>query len=186
VVQLRRHPDDDVSRLGDQPWPSAGPAAGGRFNVLLTEDRPHGVEHWTAQLPRLLEPQGVRSFVARCGEEAIDFATQMAIHAAVIDMATPLGRTSGPADAATAGQWVLELLRRMHSQPPVVVLRPRTVGRREADRMLQTALRMGAFSVMDKPIELEELLIVFRRLVDRRYGGGWPGDRSTHETTDRS
>ncbi len=62
-----------------------------RLNVLLTQDRQYPGEHWTAQLPRLLEPQGVASYLARTVQEAIDFAENMQIHAAVIDLGIPMG-----------------------------------------------------------------------------------------------
>ena len=73
-----------------------------------------------------------------------------------------------------AGVWLLELFRRMRNSPPTVVLRSPTYNRADAERLLQEALRLGAFSVLDKPVELEQLLAVFRRLVDRQYRGLWP------------
>ena len=42
-------------------------------------------------------------------------------------------------------------------------------------RALNEALRLGAFSVMEKPVDVEQLLGVFRRLMDKRYRGNWPG-----------
>ena len=53
-----------------------------RLNVLITEDRPHPPEHWTSQLPRLLEPQGIVAYLARSGREAIDLAER--VHATLI------------------------------------------------------------------------------------------------------
>jgi CheY-like chemotaxis protein len=171
--------------------------SGTRFNILLTEDRPHtGEQHWTDQLPRLLQPQGVEAFVASTGRDAIRLAERFAIHAAVIDMGTPLGEAldamssppsggsgavpspptpSGAAQAGPAGLWLLELFRRMPNRPPVVLLRKPAYSRGQAERILRDALRLGAFSVMNKPVELEQLLAVFQRLVDRRYSGAWPG-----------
>ena len=60
-----------------------------RLNVLLTEDAPSDPEHWTGQLSRLLQPQGVAAYVARSGVEAIDLVERVDIHAAVIDMYQP-------------------------------------------------------------------------------------------------
>ena len=148
-----------------------------RFNVLLTEDRPHGEPHWTTELPRLLQPQGVASYMARTGREAIDLAEQMEVHAAVIDLATPIDPMSqerSTAGARGGGMWLLELLRLLPSRPPVVILRRPGLSPRQDDRLLTEALRLGAFSVMNKPVELEQLLTVFRRLMDSRYRGTWP------------
>ena len=183
-----------------------------RFNILLTEDRPHtGEQHWTDLLPRLLQPHGVEAYVASTGRDAIRLAEQRPIHAAVIDLGTPLGEAldpmprrlstphgSTPPDSAPAGStrirstqsdpkksrssqagpaglWLLELFRRIPNQPPVVLLRKPAYSRSQAERILRDALRLGVFSVMNKPVELEQLLAVFQRLVDRRYSGTWPG-----------
>ena len=150
----------------------------GRFNVLLTEDRPRPDEYWSRQLPRLLEPQGVVTHLASTGRQALDLAENLPIHAAVIDMGTPMGEDSSKgADAFSgepAGAWLMQLFQRLPNRPPVVIVHSRTYSQREADRVLRDALRLGAFSVLNKPIELEQLLRVFRRLLDRQYHGFWP------------
>ncbi len=175
MVNVRRQHDQDSDWFARGP---VGPGRSDRFNVLLTEDRGHGDEHWINQLPRLLEPMGVRTYVARSGREAIDMAEARRIHAAVVDLATPLADASrGPASAGDAGMWLLELLSRLPNRPPVVVLRQPAISFREAERMLREALRLGAFSVLDKPVGLEQLLAVFRRLLDQAYRGQWPEGR---------
>lgn len=153
---------------------------GARLNVLLTEDRPHAQEHWSRQLPRLLQPQGVVAFLARTGEEAIAVVERHEIHAAVLDLGTPRSSTrsagsvgGGNGDDA-AGLWLLELFRRLPSQPPVVVINSPVINQRQVDRLLSDALRLGAFSVLNKPVRLEQLLEVFQRLIERRYQGAWP------------
>lgn len=155
-----------------------------RLNVLVTEDRPHGGEHWTRQLSQLLEPQGVAAYVVPTGRQALELAGQLEFHAAVIDLGTPIGSLEGLNKAdprlprtsahAAAGVWLLELIRRLPNQPPVVVVNGPAVSDAEVARSLSQALKLGAFSVLHKPIELEHLLAVFQRLVDRRYAGAWP------------
>ncbi|MEX0777387.1 MAG: hypothetical protein WD042_16915 [Phycisphaeraceae bacterium] len=153
--------------------------APGRFNVLLTEDRPHPSEHWTIQLPRLLEPQGVQSFVVRSGHEAVAVVERFEVHAAVIDLATPLD--AGPGQAArqqasrTAGLWLVELFRRLPHAPPVVIVHDTAFSHRDVTRLMHDALRLGAFSILAKPVELEQLLAVLQRLLERQYRGAWPG-----------
>lgn len=158
-----------------------------RFNLLLTEDRPHvGEQHWTALLPRLLVPQGVNAFVVDSGQKAIAVADRMEIHAAVIDLGTPRGKGTawqmrpGLPSAGPGGLWLLELFRRLPNSPPVVLLRKPAYSRVQAERLLREALRLGVFSVMNKPVDIEQLLAVFQRLVDRRYSGTWP-DASGNE-----
>jgi len=157
-------------------------SGGARLNVLLTEDWPRPVEHWTQQLCRLLEPQGIRSYVARSGDEALQLSSRLDFDAAILDLGLPLGgsdRTSGRSGhrgRATAGSdlWLLELFRRLPNRPPVVLLRGPAYTQGQVDRLLRDALRMGVFSVLNKPINLEQVLIVFQRLIDRRYRGAWP------------
>ena len=144
-----------------------------RFTVLLTEDREHAVEHWTHQLPRLLQPQGVQAYVARTGQEALELAKQVPVHAAVIDLLTPADERSGTG-RAPGGLWLLELLRRSPQRPPVVLVSNPTYSQRQLQRYLNEALRLGAFSVINRPVELEALLESIRRLIDRRYKGTWP------------
>lgn len=167
-----------------------------RLNVLLTLDRPHASEHWTNQLSRLLEPQGVAAYVVDSVQEAMEVATELPIHAAVVDLGTPLedrrvvregeaGPTAGPTTGgarSTRSQasgelpevWVLELFQRLPRRLPVVVVHSPARSRRENEWILSQTLRLGAFSVLNKPVQLEQLLIVFQRLVDRRYRGNWP------------
>ena len=56
----------------------------------------------------------------------------------------------------------LRMIRRMNAGLPVVL-----VARRRSRRFMEGALRLAAFSVVDKPLEREELLIQLRRIVDR-------------------
>lgn len=167
---------------------------GSRLNVLLTQDRPHPMEHWTAQIPRLLEPLGIAAYVAPTVEEALSLAESMEIHAAVVDLSTPLastgrdgarasmpgvrapnpGRTTAARSSGQPGLWLLELFRRLPNHPPVVVIHSPATDRREGDRLLSEALRLGAFSVLAKPVEIEQILAVFRRVLDRQYRGSWP------------
>ncbi len=148
--------------------------------MLLTQDRPHDTGHWSSQLPRLLEPQGVVSYVVRTGLDAVAVAERYEVHAAVVDMATPRGESGSPQGSAAtsnsraAGMWLLELLRRLPNCPPVVIVYDAHVNERDIGRLLHEALRLGAFAVLNKPIGLDQLLMTFQRLVDRQYRGAWP------------
>ncbi len=165
-----------------------------RLNVLLTLDRPHASEHWTTQLPRLLEPQGVAAYAVASVAEAVELAHELPIHAAIVDLGTPLGEARGAGRGYTgglaggmaaglgrggsedpSGLWVLELFRRLPRRPPVVVVHSPARSQRESNWILSQSLRLGAFSVVNKPVQIDQLLLIFQRLVDRQYRGNWPG-----------
>lgn len=176
MVNVRRHVDRDSAE-----WPPDGATPGlgrrARLNVLLTEDYPQPTEHWTVQMQRLLEPLGVASFVARNGEEALEVTARVQIHAAVVDLSTPMAPPARRrAGMGSPGElWLLDLLRRLPTRPPVVVVRSPAFSRVDMDRLMAEALRLGAFSVLNKPVDLERMLAVFQRLIERRYRGSWPG-----------
>jgi DNA-binding response OmpR family regulator len=147
---------------------------GARLNLLLTEHRQQAPEHWARQLPRLLASHGIEPYTVSTGREAFDLAERVPIHAALIDLATPLGERRQQPEEAFGGLSLLELLRRMPDQPPVVVINSRAYSERQLQRLLNEALRRGAFSVIDRPRDLEALLAAIQRMIDRRYHGHWP------------
>ena len=148
-----------------------------RFNVLLTDDRDHRPESWTRQLPQLLQPQGVQAYVARTAEEAVALTTEYSIHAALIDLSTPRASSveSGVDPAYSGGGlWLLEMMRRSDTPPPIVVVNSTIQTPNQAQRFLTRALQLGAFSVVNRPVELEALLDIIYRLIQRQYRGQWP------------
>jgi len=133
---------------------------------------------------------GILSHRAGSGKEAQDVIKSIQIHIAVVDLGLPLDLT--PAGVASTeqgsapeleegGARLLELLHRMSTPPPtVVVKRARSV--RDDHRDMAQALRMGAFAVVDRPHDahdLNVLLEVLRRCLGRFYDGRWPGNVAT-------
>lgn len=162
-----------------------------RLNVLLTEDRPREPEYWLEQLPRLLSNLGMAAYLARTAGEALTLAAQMPIHAALVDLETPLGdfgraaatlaaggrRLPGTATGMgqmPSGLWLLEFLRRLPASPPVVIVHQPATDRRDEDRLLREGLRLGAVSMVPKPAGIEQVLQAFRQVMDRQYRGAWP------------
>jgi CheY-like chemotaxis protein len=123
---------------------------------------------------------GVTSYVVRSGQEAFDLAEKTTIHAAVVDLATPRSLTDAdappqtPASSMPGGLWILELFQRLQNSPPVVLVRSRAIVERDINRLMRDALRLGAFTVLENPVQLENLLAVFQRLLNREYQGFWP------------
>lgn len=157
----------------DQPDPNEAPS-GPRLNLLLSYG---GWREGSAvdQIPQLLSPLGIHSIRVYSGEEAAEVISSTDIHIAVVDLAIPLHRRreDGPTEAPS-GPRILQLLRRLHQPPPTVVVRPHQAATRESTRTLSDALREGAFAVLDRPVNIETMLEVMRRVVRRHYADNWP------------
>lgn len=161
------------------PADPAGPTGRARFRLLLTEDRAHPEEHWTRQLPAVLRPMGIDALIASTGQQALDLIQRDPIHAAVIDLATPKSaseaKAANNADPATGGGlWLMQVIQRLPQRPPVVVVNSRSYSQRQVQRLLNQALALGAFSVVNRPVRLDALLNTFQRLIERAYNNTWP------------
>ena len=149
-------------------------AASPRLNLLLTyggwRDMPA-----VLQLPRLLEPMGIRAMQAESGDEAARIINREPVHIAVVDLEIPIDARPGmAARPRSGGAKLLQLLKRLETPPPTIVVKPRHGSAREHARSLSQSLREGAFAVLDRPLELESLLDVLRRVLQRHYRNGWP------------
>jgi DNA-binding NarL/FixJ family response regulator len=119
---------------------------------------------------------GVESMRARTARQAEQVIRSQPIHIAVVDLGLPLDAPTGshhhPHDEA--GCRVLELLRRLDSPPPTVIVRS-TRAAREATRDLNAALRFDAFAVVDRTsADVELMLKILQRCLERFYQGRWP------------
>lgn len=177
---------------GGRASPTPGNTGPGRLNLLLSASGPLAWrdESWAECLPRLLEPMGVRTYRVHSGHEAARLIESTRVHIALVDLGLPLGRAgAGATGTAGAGGGVgvgagmtpeggarlLELLARLSSPPPTVVLKPERTAREDA-RTLCSALGAGAFAVLERPVQLEAVLDVMRRVLRRFYADRWPGD----------
>lgn len=149
--------------------PHQTPESRPRLNLLFSSTWRQGVP--TTELPRLLDPLGVRCFEARCGLDAARIVEREEVHIALVDLELPM---EAGGDPRPAGHQVLQLLRRMNPAPPVVLVRPAQASRRESARGLSDAMREGVFAVLDRPLGLEPVLETLRRVVRRHYADRWP------------
>ena len=151
-----------------------------RLNLLLT-DGGWREESWADRLPQLLEPLGVSAVRAGCGREAASVLRETPIHAAVLDLSLPMDArhrrrafSGGPMTLDEGGVRLIELVGRLATRPPLVIVRqPRSS--REDQRTLALAMKLGAFAVVDRPVDLEHILRVLHKLLERHYRGRWPG-----------
>ncbi len=157
-----------------QPHLGTSDPAPGRLNLLLSRAG-WQTNPWVDRLPTLLAPLGIHSLIAETANAAKQVIRSNPIHIAVVDLALPLDDTPGTDEES--GIRILELLARQPNHPPTVVIkRNRTA--RDDQREMNAALRAGAFAVVNRPHaqnELESLLQVLRRCLDRHYHSRWPG-----------
>jgi|GEM_PF-1137873 len=123
------------------------------------EDRPFGLvvtgeaEFWSDALQRIVGPSFLRTYNARSGDELLDVVRSGRADAAVLD---------------ESAEWeldvmkILRMIRRLNEALPVVVVTQRT-----DRRTLEDALRLTAFSVVARPLEIEEMLRQIQRMMDR-------------------
>lgn len=130
---------------------------------------------------------GVKAVRVTSGSEAASVLHDIPIHIAMVDLALPLNAPpcSPPAAAATArpnpddtidaegGERLLQLLARLNHPPPTVVVHRRK-SHRETSRQVASALRAGAFAAIERPVHLETVLEVMRRILRRYYANRWP------------
>lgn len=159
-----------------------------RLNLLLSHADWRQDDSPVHHLAQLLAPMGIQSFEVASGEEAADVIRAYPIHIAVVDLGIPLQRSPqacndvafvtvsnvAPTPETPGGPRILQLLRRLDQPPPTVVVRPPQPTHRESVRTLSDALREGAFAVLDRPLQLESLLEVMRRILRRHYANHWP------------
>ncbi|HYE03417.1 MAG TPA: hypothetical protein VD963_09305 [Phycisphaerales bacterium] len=120
---------------------------------------------------------GVQALRARSANQAERTIRSHPVHIAVVDLSLPWNDcpVHGGPGGAEAGPRVLELLRRLESPPPTVVIR-QARGRRDDSRCLAAALRCDAFAVVDRAAaDLELMLELLRRVLRRHYHDRWPG-----------
>jgi CheY-like chemotaxis protein len=132
-----------------------GTAATNRLTLLLANDQ----EQWHDTIRQLLESQGVQTLSARSGREALDLIESVPVHVAVLDTQMP----------QLGGLQVVRLMRELEKAPPAILL-----ARSLTNHLLQEALGMQVFSVLEKPVDFNLLLDAIARLLRRHYESRWP------------
>ncbi|MFN0010696.1 MAG: hypothetical protein ACKVS8_03530 [Phycisphaerales bacterium] len=151
---------------------------GGRLNLLLSCASWRD-DTWADRLPCLLEPMGISAVRAMTARHAERVIRSTPIHIAIVDLGLPLDEACDAGATAAgvegeAGTRVLDLLARLTDPVPTVIIQaPRS--QRDGRRTMAAALNCGAFAVVDRAAaDLEFMLGVMRRCLDRHYGSRWP------------
>lgn len=165
-----RQPGRDAPNAPDN-LETPPPFTGNRLNLLLSWGgwRP---DSWADHMAALLEPMGVQSLKASTVRQAEDVIRHREVHIAVVDLGLPIDARCPEQEG---GARILDLLRRLENPPPTVIVNsPRSA--RDAVRDMSAALRFDAFAVVDRTgADVEVMLKVLQRALDRFYRGRWPG-----------
>jgi two-component system, response regulator PdtaR len=119
------------------------------FGLVVTGE----AESWKGVLEDLVGPQWLRTYPVANKGELLEVVQAGLADAAVLDDSAQLGL-----DALQ----LLRMIRRLDAMLPVVVVTAHT-----ERRWMEDALRLAAFSVVIRPLELEELLRQIQRMMIR-------------------
>ena len=119
------------------------------FGLVVTGE----AESWLPALETIIGPNLLTAYKVSGDKELLDVVRSRVADAAVLD---------DEAEWSVDAMRLLRMIRSFDAILPVVVLTRRT-----DRRLLQDALKLTAFSVVVKPLALEELLRQIRRMMDR-------------------
>lgn len=126
------------------------------YSILITDDDRDCRE----ALREIFEPQGFRTLLASCGEEALEIAFGETVHLALLDMHMP----------TLTGLETLQLLRQAHALLPVIL-----VTGDATESLIRQAQQARAYSVIPKPVSKNLVMYTVVRALVRVYGEA-PGE----------
>ena len=108
---------------------------------------------WPEALCNIFRPRGVNLLVAKGVAEFVNIIERKRIHTTIVDM-----------DSETGGLATIKIIRMEYPLIPCILL---TSGVGEA--MLNEALQLDVFSVIDKPVDMSILRELLNRLFIKKY-----------------
>ncbi len=109
---------------------------------------------WSSALQEIFRPRGVNLLVAQGADEFVNVIEQRRIHATIIDMDSE--RSNALA--------TIKIIRMDYPLLPCILLT-----KEAGEGLLEKALRLDVFSVIDKPVDMGILLELLNRLFVKRY-----------------
>jgi CheY-like chemotaxis protein len=122
------------------------------YSILIADDDSGCRE----SLRDIVEPEGYRTLLASCGEEAVDIVREESVHLVLLDMQMP----------TLTGLETLQLVRQINAMLPCVL-----VTAEATEQLIRQALRAKAYSVIAKPVSKNIVLYTVVRALVRAYGG---------------
>jgi DNA-binding NtrC family response regulator len=121
------------------------------YSILIADDDTDCRE----ALREIMEPEGYRTVLASCGEEALDIARQRRLHLVLLDMYMP----------RLTGLETSELLHQLDSMLPTILV----TGDATAS-LLRRAAQAHVYSVIPKPVNKNVVLYTVVRALARFHG----------------
>jgi CheY-like chemotaxis protein len=123
------------------------------YSILITDDDRDCRE----TLRDIVEPQGYRTVLATCGEEAVEIVQAQVIHAVLLDMHMP----------TLTGLDTLRIVRQINVLLPCIL-----VTADATDGLIRQALNEHAYSVIPKPVNKHLVLHTVVRALGRYQAQG--------------
>ena len=121
---------------------------------------------WPSAVREILQPRGVNLLVAESTNDIVNVLRQRRIRTAIVDC-DPTRPTRGRVEAGReqGGLWTVKIIRLECPAIPCILLASNTTR-----SILNEALRLDVFSVIDKPVDMKILKDLLNRLFVKRYG----------------
>ena len=120
------------------------------FSILVTDDDPASRETFR----EIFEPVGFKTFLAECGEQAIEIIHQHDVHVALMDMHMP----------RLSGLETMAIVRQTREMLPMIL-----ISADQDESLMRRALSAQAFSVLKKPVSRNLVIYVVRRALEKFY-----------------
>lgn len=122
------------------------------YSILITDDD-RGCRE---TLREIVEPEGFRTLLASCGEEALEIVRDEPVHLVLLDLHMP----------TLTGLETLQLVRQINALLPCIL-----VTADASAQVMRQAQQARAYSVIPKPVSKNVVLYIVVRALIRSYGG---------------
>ena len=126
------------------------------YHILITDDD----DRCREALRDIMEPEGFRTLLASCGEEAVDIVRDGGVDLVLLDMHMP----------TLTGLETLELARQINALLPAILMTADS-----SQSLMRQAIQAHVYSVIPKPVAKNVVLYTVVRALHHRYGGRGPG-----------
>ena len=121
------------------------------YHILITDDD----DRCREALRDIMEPEGFRTLLASCGEEAVDIVREEPVHLLLLDLHLP----------RLTGLETIQLVRQFNAMLPWILVTG------DADeRVMRQACQARAYSVIPKPVSKNVVIYTVVRALVRTYG----------------